>query len=383
MRVDTLPPEDLGAADLAAWERLRAACPQLASPYFHPGFTKAVADVRGDVRVLRVEDAGDVLALWPVHRRPDGFARPVGQPLSDQNGPLLTLDRPVDLGQALSAAGVTSALTTAWPCPGEALGLPDGQETSLIEAPDGGAAALAALRAAHSGHFKSLRRRERRAQEAHGEVRAELFGPCESALFDQLIAWKRAQFQRTGLFDVFRPAWTRALLRRLGEAEEHGFGGVLSVRWFGEKPAAIELGLRDGGYIPAWITAYDPEFATLSPGHLLLQAMIAELDAHGGRTNELGVGADHYKKYYATASRPLARGRVQAASLIGAAGAAPAALWRMAENAGLGEVSSLLARTRRRMEIVASAELSPWRRLQGLVDAAANAQTLHAARSHE
>lgn len=369
MRVFSIHPNELGESELAAWAALRAASGHYASPYFHPRFTQIVGRRRADARVIVIEADGRIAGFWPLHRRPDGFARPIGQPLSDQNGPILAANTP-PIREIVRAAGLWGIAFTAAPAEVAALaaaevGRGDSGLISLGKAPE---ATMQALAARHTGHFKSLRRRERRATEAFGTVgwRWDVTQPDTFAL---LMAWKHAQFARTGLFDVFATGWTQGVLEDLFAERVDGFGGVLSTLQFGDRTCAAEFGLLDGGRLHSWIAAYDPAHSAYSPGHLLLAYLIRQGPEKGVDTIELGMGADHYKKNYVTHSVALIHGVATARSLRSAMHGLPRRLWRAAEGARLGGVSELFGRARRRADNILSAELSLRGRVAGLSQA--------------
>ena len=75
----------LGAKELDAWLRTRAADPALDSPFFHPAFAAAVHTVFGDVQVATEDQEHQVWFPLQVSR---GLARPVGVPGADFQGPV-------------------------------------------------------------------------------------------------------------------------------------------------------------------------------------------------------------------------------------------------------------------------------------------------------
>jgi CelD/BcsL family acetyltransferase involved in cellulose biosynthesis len=367
MRVACIHPQELDGSLKADWGGLRAASPRYLSPYFHPRFAELVGAERPDARVLVIEDGGRTVGFWGLHKRPDGFARPLGQPLADDNGPILHPEAEIDLAAALRAAGIGAAAFTGAPCPPASLArfALETDESAQVDVSAGGAATLAALKAAHGTHFKNMRRKERRVVETIGPIRYAA-GVQDPAALDQVIAWKRAQFVRTGLFDVLAPAWTRALLKALAEETDPALQGMLTTLHLGDALAAAEFSLRSGGHLHSWITAYDPQFSVCSPGHLMQMRMIESADAIGLKLIDCGVGAGHYKRFYANASMVLMRGVVSAASVSGAVHHWRSRLWRAAESAAPGDA---FGRLRRRSEIIVSAEQSLGGRVHGFVQA--------------
>ena len=60
--------------------------PTLASPYFHPEFTRVIAAVRDDVEVAVIEDGTQVVAFFPFQRADASVGEPVGGIISDYQG---------------------------------------------------------------------------------------------------------------------------------------------------------------------------------------------------------------------------------------------------------------------------------------------------------
>ncbi|MFD0890530.1 hypothetical protein ACFQ08_38810, partial [Streptosporangium algeriense] len=84
--VRTVRFDALTAEELEAWHRLREANPVLDSPYFHPGFARAVHASGRPVTVAVGRDrAGTVRALLP-HHRERSLIRPAGWPAADFQG---------------------------------------------------------------------------------------------------------------------------------------------------------------------------------------------------------------------------------------------------------------------------------------------------------
>src|SRR5262249_6837981 len=86
MKVTLVPGRDLGGGLVETWMALQRGNPALASPYFHPEFTQAIAAVRNDVEIAVVEDAGRLAAFLPFQRRANAVGIPIGGIISDYQG---------------------------------------------------------------------------------------------------------------------------------------------------------------------------------------------------------------------------------------------------------------------------------------------------------
>ena len=86
-------------------------------------------------------------------------------------------------------------------------------------------------------------------------------------VFDRCIAWKSAQYDRTGVVDHFRRPQNVELFRAL-----HAKGAlVISSLSAGATLLAVHFGAQHENGIYSWIAAYDPDRARYSPGRLLLE----------------------------------------------------------------------------------------------------------------
>jgi hypothetical protein len=126
-------------------------------------------------------------------------------------------------------------------------------------------------RASRSGkdNMGQARRRAAKAERTHGAVRFVADAVDPEAL-DQVIELKRAQYAATGARDYFAEPNRSALLTRLLHTRDSSFGGVLSTLRAGPHLVAAHFGMRSGSVLHWWFPVYDPVFAHLSPGWMLL-----------------------------------------------------------------------------------------------------------------
>jgi CelD/BcsL family acetyltransferase involved in cellulose biosynthesis len=300
----------LAPRHLAAWHGMVAANPDLASPYFHPGFARAVHAVHGDVRVVVTEQDGDVRSLLAVQVR-GGIARPVGMPGSDFQGPIVPPGAVFAPLRALRPLGVRTlafdhlvegAVGFA-PWVDRRVGSPfvdvaGGLEGYLGRASSGGRAKVS----------KAKRLTDKLSRD-HGDVRftAEATDPL---LLDQLIELKREQYRSTGARDWFAGRGHRELLRTLLDTRADGFAGTLSTLHSGTRLVAAHFGIRSGGVLHWWFPVYDRDFAAYAPGWILLRQLIVGAEQLGLRRIDLGRGEDEYKRKAMTGSTDVAAGEV-------------------------------------------------------------------------
>lgn len=101
---------------------------------------------------------------------------------------------------------------------------------------------------------------------------------------------------KTGSRDYFAKSAHVQLMHRLLHTRGPGFGGVLSTVHIGDRLVAAHFGIRSGHVLHWWFPVYDPAFAQLSPGWILLREVIDAAAEIGITRMDLGRGDDDYKR---------------------------------------------------------------------------------------
>lgn len=140
------------------------------------------------------------------------------------------------------------------------------------------------------------RRKRRKAERDLGALRFVYDDPREEPL-EACIAWKSAQWRRTGSVDLFavEPRHVRFFreLRRRGLL-------IVSTLNAGEKLLSVHIGAVADNRLYWWVPAYDARLARYSPGRLLLEDLLAESFARNHVRFEFLLGDEEYKWRYAT-----------------------------------------------------------------------------------
>ena len=294
--------------EIDAWHGLRAANTALDSPYFHPGFAAAVhASGRPVSVVVLRSSAGEVAALLPGHRE-GARLRPVGWPGADFQGPVLAA------GTALSPVnllvdGLREFAFDHLHSPGPAFDpwVISSQPSPYVETAGGLDGYLA--RASRSGkdNMSQARRRAAKAERTLGPVRFAADVVDDQALA-RVIELKRAQYAATGARDYFRQPDRIELMRRLLHTRDVAFAGILSTVHIGDHLVAAHFGIRSDRVLHWWFPVYDPEYAQLSPGWILLRELVAATPELGIDRIDLGRGDDEYKRRAKTGEIRVSRG---------------------------------------------------------------------------
>lgn len=317
MRCTVIHPRELTDADAATWSRFQAANAALESPYFCPGFTRAVGAVRDDVRVAVLEDAGETVGYFPFQIERLRRGRPVGGPLSDYQGVVCARNDGWDARELVRGAGMSS-----WDFDHLVLEQSPFAEhvTARFESPvmdlaNGFDAYVESRRAAGSKPFHRLETLRRKIEREIAPVRFEATSK-DPAVLRQVFAWKSAQCLASGGIDVFAARWTNELVERLlHTAEGDGFGGVLSVLLAGDQVLAAHFGMRSRTVWHWWFPTYNHEFEKFSPGLQMLLDMAQTAQSLGLTSIDLGKGDSQYKERMRSRGVPIAEGRVEIPSM--------------------------------------------------------------------
>jgi CelD/BcsL family acetyltransferase involved in cellulose biosynthesis len=304
----------LTVEEIDAWHTIRAGNPALDSPYFHPGFAAAVHASGRPVSVVVVRGvAGAVSALLPGHRE-GARLRPVGWPGADFQGPVLapgTSLRPTDLlvngvrefefdHLLPQGAGFDPWIIASRPSP-------------FLDTTGGLDGYLARASRTGKDNMGQARRRAAKAERTHGPLRFAA-DVVDDAALARLIELKRAQYAATGGRDYFRQPDRVELMRRLLHTRDPGFAGILSTVHIGDHLVAAHFGIRSDHVLHWWFPVYDPAYAHLSPGWILLRELVAATPGLGVLRIDLGRGEDEYKRRAKTGEILVSQGIVTRSS---------------------------------------------------------------------
>lgn len=316
MNVTVIRPEALDDTLVSRWREIVAANPEYASPYFAPEYTQAVASVRGDVRIGVLRDGGEAVGFFPFQRGHGRTARPVGGPFTDCQGIIVSPGAEWTAEELLRGCGLT-----VWQFDHVIASQKQFQPwhsvftcSPIVDLPEGFDAYARARREAGSKQLQKLGQKWRGFERDAGPLRYEMHTPDTEAL-QLLLDWKSRQYLESGLVDAFRFPWTRALLENILATQSESFGGMLSVLYARDRPAAVHMGMRSRTVWHYWFAAYDPQFSRYSPSLLLFAEMIRSAETMGLRAIDMGKGPEEYKNLFATSAVLLIEGCVELPSM--------------------------------------------------------------------
>lgn len=366
LSIQDVSPEIWGMAD--EW---RLASPCHSSPFCTSEFAQLIGKLRDDVKVCVLGERDTPDLIWPLHISRSGWARPVGAPFSNRNGPLIKPGKTFELLHLFAEFGL-SGMVAQGLIPQPALQLPEGYSSPshVTDISKGVDALLAARKKAHPAHFKRLFRLERKLYREHPDATFN-FDNQSGEIREQLIALQRRQLAETGRHNVLDPHWVSAMLDGLQTMALPHLKTTLSTLTAGDRLIAGELNIYSEHYMIGWIAAFNPEFGRYSPGNLLTYNIIKNMQQHGLTFYDAGPGNDQYKRYLANQLVPLVDG-VFVAAAPGRSNLTQFARtrWATVEDKAPARIANTMTKIRRRADIIMASETRASGRITGFAKAA-------------
>jgi CelD/BcsL family acetyltransferase involved in cellulose biosynthesis len=270
-----------------------------------------VSEVRDDVEVAFVKDGGELVAIFPFQRGPVGLGLPVGGLVSDFHGLICRQGIEIDPRELLSKCGLwawrfdhllqTSDIFTPFHS--------ELRDSFYVDLSQGFDAYISNLRKNSRTRVTNVERKKRKIERDIGPLRFELHTD-ESDALEHLVRWKSRQYVDTGVVDVFRHEWVTSLLQKIISRQGSKFRGFLSTLCAGERLVAVHAGMRSHGVAHYWFPSFDRDFASYSPGTILLLELARALGKSGACRLDLGAGVERYKPLFANGSGLVAAGTV-------------------------------------------------------------------------
>lgn len=321
MRVSLVRSDELGPAEVAAWQFMQRATPYLANPFLSSEFVVAVGRFRPYTQVAILTEGQSIVGFFPFERRQLSLGVPICGWLNPCQGlihaPGVEWDpRELLSGCRLSAWQFDNLIADQLPFKPYHGAI---EPSAVIDLAGGFDAYYSKVRA-RSPHFcRELARRTRKLAREAGELHIAA-DARDASLLRTLIAWKSEQYRRTSHVDRFERPWLVGLLDALLAVRDDHLTGLVSGLYVGDEPVAAQFGLRTGDLLVGWFTAYDARFRKYSPGLTQLKKMIEELAASGIRAIDMGGGAKNsYKETLKSHETVVARGIVTDWSVLGTA----------------------------------------------------------------
>jgi len=295
LKVDLIRADELGETEVALWRQFVQSDSLYETPFFWPEFTQIAGRVVPGARVAILHREGEIVGFFP-HQMRGKAAQPLAAPMNDYHGLILAPHQQRPLLASMPGLLRADSLTVNGWVPAD-FGGPN-RQVLRADLRQGWEPYFSERRATYAKFFKDKDRARRSlARDREGEVWTEVDVRDPSRL-DELIAWKRDQYRRTGRHDVFACGWTVDVLKALMLEHTADFGAVLAVLWAGDRPAALEFSLYGGSHYHFWFPSYAADAARCSPGILLSQDTMRMKSTDGFQIFDFGFAGEFYKKYF-------------------------------------------------------------------------------------
>ncbi len=311
--VQVVPFDRLNVSELIAWDNLRSTRMEFATPFFSARFSEAVHRSRGDVSVAVIREGNEVIGIFPFHRF-RGSAVPVGRFLNDSHNVIADRSTMIDWIWLLEKLDCKAFDFHAMAgCDDESLHqfAHGTSQTFQANVGDDPAASLKSLGQSHKTIGRQGQKTRKLGREV-GPIQVQLDCP-DTDLLRQAIDWKRDQYRRSHLLDLFTPDWTRELLHQLHGGKSivdpnQSPRGILSILRAGDRVIAAHYGMLENGLLHYWFPVYDPAYAKYSPGTALFVEIIRNAQQFGITCIDMGYGELPYKRRQTDATGEVAFG---------------------------------------------------------------------------
>lgn len=306
-----ITPAELSPDHFQRWKEILRENPYLQSPYFHPEFVQTVSQLRSDIEIVLMEEAGKIVGFFPFHRKQSNCGHPVAGRLSGFEGLITPVDLQIDLQALFKAARLKTWQFDQLPSNqhGFESFVDQTVASHYIDLSSGFDHYLEQLKTKGSRRINKLGQLERKLIREQGPLRFELHHD-QPEMLDLMIQWKSEQFARTHFTDVFQVDWTKQLLKQLFTSADPALRGQLSVLWIEDQPLAMLYSLQSHQTLHGWFTVYNHKFSKYSPGSLVI-LKIAEAAAEQGISRfDLGPGDQLFKETLSSGADTVCSGEI-------------------------------------------------------------------------
>jgi len=308
-------PSDLSSADIESWRRIQKSSPALATPFLSYGYALASERVFGSVHVAKLQRSGETVGFFAFQFRSAlhrflGVGQRLSGEMADYFGLVAGPDVSLSGRKLLELTRLRTLFFTHLDETQQAYGLP-GLQPELgvrIDFPDGGKAFWEGRRKQDKKFTADTERRERRLIETHGPLRFVFRHTDCKAELQKLIAAKRAQYARTGVWDSMAKPSTRKFLEVISASDDPDCRSTLSTLYAGDEWIGSHFGLMYGDTLHYWFPVYNPQMRNFGPGRLLIKAIIDASAEIGVARIDRGSGDSQAKLDFETSRHQFLRG---------------------------------------------------------------------------
>jgi CelD/BcsL family acetyltransferase involved in cellulose biosynthesis len=346
-----LDPLRLDSDLVAQWNRLRAASRIYDSPFYAPGFTRAVAQARGDARVAVFERGGDVVGFLPFHQVRGGTGKPIGGHINDYQGPIMAPEIEFSSTEMLNAAGISAYDFNHLPVAlsNHGVGAHGYSFSMQMDLSQGYKACIERKGDSWTRAQATMQRKWRKTEREIGPIRFSCNDPSEDA-FRTHVAMRNVLYAKVGGRQDFGKGWIGSVLEAIRNSEDPDLTGVMSTLYAGDRLLAAHFGMISRGVLHWWFPSYNLAAGKFSPGIALLNQCAREAGNYGVTAIDFGRGDDRYKLLFGDHRIELCEGSItRTDSLAGKLRRASRLFVSLAERLPLGPFESYPRRAAARL----------------------------------
>jgi CelD/BcsL family acetyltransferase involved in cellulose biosynthesis len=342
---------------VSLWTRIQGQG-ALASPFLSPRWVQTLSRLGGPdrkhLKIAALHDEGEIVGFLPA--RVSRFtAMAPGAPLCDYQALVADRRLRIDPGEIVTAFGVArldfdKLLADQSSFRPFVRGASSSQVIDLREGYD---AYVADRQAAGTDILKDCAKKRRKLEREHGDV-VFTAASTSQADFDQLIAWKREQYNTTGQTDIFDAGWPLDLLSELFHSPDPDYRATLFTLHAGGRLIAAHLALCTPTIAHAWFIGHHDAYGRYSPGVVLITDVIRWAADKRMTELDLGPGDYRFKLSLANRTRDVTHGFVGRPSAASLMRGAAYRVREMAEALPLGSASALPGKAMRRLDLIRS-----------------------------
>ena len=295
LTVDVVSASELCGDMAVDWESLRSLNDSFASPFFSHRFTKVVGDLRPDSKIAVLSRGAELGGFLPFEFLNRTTIEPIGKAFNDAHGLIRDPGQSIDYCDMIRCLGVKSYRFHALAGHDERV-----QPHVLGNSPS----FLANLEAHAEGYVEFLektratifkqRRKTKKMVKDLGPLRLDL--DCRDGVaLEQMIQWKRLQYQRSYIFDILSVPWAQQMLRTLWAENSESCRGLLSVLYAGDTMVAAHYGMVEHGILHYWFPVYEETYHQYSPGTAMFLEIAKQSPSLGIKKIDMGYGEQPYK----------------------------------------------------------------------------------------
>lgn len=263
--------------------------------------------------VAVLQDSATVVGFFAFHNV-NGIAKPVGRFFNDMHNIVAAAGLQFDWRTLLKKCGVVAFDFHALVGDGSHLDsamIHDRPQSFAANIGGDGPGFVKQLERDH----RTMKKQDQKTRKMHrerGPLRFE-FDCRDEAVLETAIGWKRDQYRRTDILDLFTPDWTRSLMRNLHQIEPNPIPpgstapnlptgcagparGLVSALYAGDELVAAHVGMVDCRVLHYWFPVYNPVHAIYSPGTALFKKIAATAPRHNVQMIDMGYGEQPYKR---------------------------------------------------------------------------------------